>query len=133
MGYSLPQSTAKVEAVLVEGKMVEIAEAGMEIQIILDQTPFYAESGGQIGDKGYLSGDNLVIRIEDVQKESGIFIHYGRIERGTITVGNTITARIDRACRRRAQANHTATHLLQAALKKIVDDSISQAGSVSSL
>ncbi|MDJ0634101.1 MAG: alanine--tRNA ligase [Xenococcaceae cyanobacterium MO_188.B29] len=129
-GYTELQGTAKVEAVLVEGKSVETAEAGTEIQLILDRTPFYAESGGQIGDKGYLSGDNLLIRIEDVQKESGFFVHYGKIDRGTLNVGTNLNATIDRACRRRAQANHTATHLLQAALKKIVDDSISQAGSL---
>ena len=129
-GYTELQDTAKVEAVLVEGKSVETAEAGTEIQLILDRTPFYAESGGQIGDKGYLSGDNLLIRIEDVQKESGFFVHYGKIERGTLNTGDTVNATIDRACRRRAQANHTATHLLQAALKKVVDDSISQAGSL---
>ncbi len=130
VGYSELQSTAKVEVVLVEGKTVEVAEAGTEVQVVLDRTPFYAESGGQIGDKGYLAGDNLVVRIEDVQKESGFFVHYGRIERGNLKVGDMVTATIDRACRRRAQANHTATHLLQAALKKIVDPSISQAGSL---
>ena len=129
-GYTQLHGTAKVEAVLVEGKTVETAEAGTDIQIILDTTPFYAESGGQIGDKGYLSGDNLLIRISDVQKESGFFVHYGKIERGTLNTGDSVNATIDRACRRRAQANHTATHLLQAALKKVVDDSISQAGSL---
>jgi alanyl-tRNA synthetase len=130
LGYTQAQTTATVEAVLVAGKTVEAAEAGTEVQIILDRTPFYAESGGQIGDRGYLSGDNLLIRIKDVQKESGFFVHFGRVERGIIEVGNIVTATIDRACRRRAQANHTATHLLQAALKKIVGDSISQAGSL---
>jgi len=130
LGYSEPQSTAQVEALLVEGQAVESASSGTEIQIILDQTPFYAESGGQIGDRGYLSGDNLVVRIEDVKKESDFFVHFGRVERGTLNLGDTVTAQIDRACRRRAQANHTATHLLQAALKKIVDPSISQAGSL---
>jgi alanyl-tRNA synthetase len=130
MGYTEPQLTATVEAVLIEGNLAQTATAGNVIQIVLNQTPFYAESGGQIGDRGYLTGDNLVIRIEDVKKESGIFIHFGQVERGTIQTGQTVTAIIDRACRRRAQANHTATHLLQAALKKIVDDSISQAGSL---
>ena len=129
-GYTELESAVKVEAVLVGGKPVATAEAGTEIQVILDTTPFYGESGGQVGDKGYLSGDNLVIRITDVQKESGFFVHYGKIERGTLNSGDTVMAKIDRACRRRVQANHTATHLLQAALKKIVDDSISQAGSL---
>ncbi|MBK1986426.1 alanine--tRNA ligase [Sphaerospermopsis aphanizomenoides BCCUSP55] len=130
LGYTQNQATAKVEVLLVNGISQEEAEAGTEVQIVLDKTPFYAESGGQIGDKGYISGDGVLIRIEDVKKESDFFIHFGKIERGTIRVGDQITAQIDTACRRRAQANHTATHLLQAALKKVVDESISQAGSL---
>jgi alanyl-tRNA synthetase len=106
------------------------ATAGDTVQIILDQTPFYGESGGQIGDRGYLSGDNVLIRIEDVQREGNILIHKGKVERGTVKVGDVVNATIDRACRRRVQANHTATHLLQAALKQVVDDSVSQAGSL---
>ena len=111
------------------------ATAGDRIQVILDQTPFYGESGGQIGDRGYLTvGANghspLQVRIEDVQKEGNIFVHKGKVERGTIKLGDVVNATIDRACRRRVQANHTATHLLQAALKKVVDDSVSQAGSL---
>ncbi|CAD5960189.1 Alanine--tRNA ligase [Planktothrix tepida] len=130
LGYTLLASDAKVEAVLVNGKPIEEAEAGTEIQVILNKTPFYAESGGQIGDRGYLSYGDTVIRVHDVKKESNIFIHFGRIERGRVTPGMTLNAQIDRACRRRAQANHTATHLLQSALKLIVDPSISQAGSL---
>ncbi|MDB9320277.1 alanine--tRNA ligase [Nodularia spumigena] len=130
IGYTQPVGTANVEAILIDGIAQEEAEAGTEIQIVLNQTPFYAESGGQIGDKGYISGDGVVVRVEDVKRESDFFIHFGRIERGTIRVGDTVTAQIDGTCRRRAQANHTATHLLQAALKKLVDDSISQAGSL---
>ncbi len=130
IGYTQPAATAKVEAILVEGVCQEEAEAGTEVQIVLDKTPFYAESGGQIGDRGYISGDGIVVRVEDVKKESDFFVHFGRIERGTLRVGDRVTAQIDPACRRRAQANHTATHLLQAALKKIVDEGISQAGSL---
>ncbi|MHC0061872.1 alanine--tRNA ligase [Nostoc sp. UIC 10890] len=130
LGYTQPATTAKVEAILVEGVSQEEAEVGTQVQIILDKTPFYAESGGQIGDRGYISGDGIVVRVDDVKKESDFFVHFGRIERGTLRVGDNVTAQIDPACRRRAQANHTATHLLQAALKKIVDDSISQAGSL---
>ncbi|AIE73163.1 MULTISPECIES: alanine--tRNA ligase [unclassified Synechocystis] len=130
LGYTDLQSSAVVKAVLIAGELVEQAQAGQTVQIVLDQTPFYGESGGQIGDQGFLNGDNLLIRIEDVKRESGIFIHFGRVERGIVQVGTTITATIDRACRRRAQANHTATHLLQSALKKVVDENISQAGSL---
>jgi alanyl-tRNA synthetase len=130
LGYTEPTTSAKVIALLVDGKSVTVAEAGNLVQIALDQTPFYAESGGQVGDRGYISGESLLVRIEDVKKESGLFIHSGRIERGTLNLGDAVTAQIDRACRRRAQANHTATHLLQAALKNLIDDAISQAGSL---
>ncbi|MGF1496716.1 MAG: alanine--tRNA ligase [Elainellaceae cyanobacterium] len=130
LGYTDLQSTVQVAALLVEGHAVDAAEVGSEVQIVLDRTPFYAESGGQVGDRGYLSGTDLLVRIQDVKKESDFFLHVGQVERGTLRVGDAVTAQIDRACRRRAQANHTATHLLQAALKKIVDSSVSQAGSL---
>ncbi|MBW4512130.1 MAG: alanine--tRNA ligase [Scytonematopsis contorta HA4267-MV1] len=130
IGYKESVATSKVQVLLVNGVPQEEAEAGTSVQIVLDKTPFYAESGGQIGDRGYISGDGIVVRVEDVKKESEFFVHFGRVERGTIRVGDALTAQIDRACRRRAQANHTATHLLQAALKNIVDDTISQAGSL---
>jgi alanyl-tRNA synthetase len=130
IGYTQAAATAKVEVILVGGVSQEEAEAGTDLQIVLDKTPFYAESGGQIGDRGYISGDGIVVRVEDVKKESDFFVHFGRVERGIIRTGDTLTAQIDRPCRRRLQANHTATHLLQAALKKIVDQGISQAGSL---
>jgi alanyl-tRNA synthetase len=130
LGYTLPSTTAQVAVLIAEGKQVELAEAGVEVQVVLDQTPFYAESGGQIGDRGYLTGEDVLVRIEDVKKEANLFVHFGHIERGTLQLGMPVTAQIDRACRRRLQANHTATHLLQAALKQIVDPSISQAGSL---
>jgi alanyl-tRNA synthetase len=129
-GYTELQTQSQVEALLVNGEAVATADAGTEVQVVLNQTPFYAESGGQVGDRGYLLGDRVVIRVDDVQKESDFFVHFGRIERGSLSVGDTVNAQIDRACRRRAQANHTATHLLQAALKQVIDDSISQAGSL---
>jgi len=130
IGYTLPATQAMITAVIAEGNPVESAQAGTQVQVVLDQTPFYAESGGQIGDRGYLSGEDVLVRIEDVKKEANLFVHFGHIERGSLQLGARVTAQIDRACRRRLQANHTATHLLQAALKQIVDPSISQAGSL---
>ncbi|MDJ0702142.1 MAG: alanine--tRNA ligase [Leptolyngbyaceae cyanobacterium MO_188.B28] len=130
LGYSDATAQSKVEAVLVDGEVVESAAAGAEVQVVLAQTPFYAESGGQIGDRGVLSTETALVQVEDVQKEGDIFVHFGRIEQGGLKPGDMVTAQIDRSSRRRAQANHTATHLLQAALQKIVDPSISQAGSL---
>ncbi len=130
LGYTAVVSEAEVAVLLVEGQPVESAEAGTAVQVVLNQTPFYAESGGQVGDRGYLSGDQLVVRVDDVQKDGAFFVHMGKVERGTLAVGDRLTAQIDLACRRRAQANHTATHLLQAALKKLVDDTIGQQGSM---
>ncbi|MGB3787526.1 MAG: alanine--tRNA ligase [Phormidesmis sp.] len=130
VGYQRLDTQSQVEAILIGGESVDRAETADEVQVVLDQTPFYAESGGQIGDRGYLSGDGLVIQIEDVKKEGSFFVHFGTVERGSLAIGDRVSAKIDRACRRRAQANHTATHLLQAALKMLVDESISQAGSL---
>ncbi|MGY2881514.1 alanine--tRNA ligase [Thermostichus sp. OS-CIW-28] len=130
LGYSQSSARGVVEALLVGGKSVPQVEAGQAVQVVLDRTPFYAEAGGQIGDRGYLSGDGLLVRIEDVQKQGDLFVHFGRVERGILRVGDPVQAQIDLACRRRAQAHHTATHLLQAALKRIVDPSIGQAGSL---
>ena len=138
VGYGELSCLAKVAVILVDGKSVTEAAAGTEVQVVLNRTPFYAESGGQIGDKGYLNvrgveGENaesLLVRIDDVKKESDFFVHFGIVERGTLRVDDSVTAKIDNSGRRRVQANHTATHLLQAALRQIVDDSISQAGSL---
>jgi alanyl-tRNA synthetase len=130
VGYTRSTSQAEIVALLVAGVSVSEADMGSSVQIVLNTSPFYAESGGQIGDRGYISGENSLVSISDVKKESAFFVHFGTIERGSLRVGDTITAQIDTGSRRRAQANHTATHLLQAALKKLVDPEISQAGSL---
>ncbi|WP_448532862.1 alanine--tRNA ligase [Parathermosynechococcus lividus] len=129
-GYDQSAVTTTVTALLVGGHPAETVAAGDNVQVILAQTPFYAESGGQIGDRGYLAGTDCLVRIADVQKQREVFIHYGKVERGTLKVGDRLTAQIDLSCRRRVQAHHTATHLLQAALKKLIDENIAQAGSL---
>ncbi len=123
-------SRGSVMALLVNGKTVERIEAGSTAQILLDRTPFYAQSGGQVGDRGFITTDSAVIRIDDVKKESGFSVHIGYVERGSVGVGDVISAQIDAGCRRRAQANHTSTHLLQSALLEIVDPNVAQAGSL---
>jgi alanyl-tRNA synthetase len=130
IGYDNTHAESVVRAILVNGKVVDSSKAGDRIQIILEQTPFYAESGGQIGDKGYLSVGDTIVRIDDVQKESDLFIHIGQVDRGEIELGELVTVQVSTSDRRRIQAHHTSTHLLQAALKKIVDPNIAQAGSL---
>jgi alanyl-tRNA synthetase len=134
-GYEELEHPSCVLALVVNGQPAERAVAGDTVQVLLDSTPFYGEGGGQVGDHGTLSGggrdgEGLIVAIEAVSRNRSVFVHGGRIERGVLTVGDVVTARVDRSCRRRAQAHHTATHLLQAALKQVVDPSIAQAGSL---
>jgi len=137
-GYEALDQPACVLALVVNGEPATAAAAGDAVQIVLDSTPFYGESGGQVGDRGVLLagegaagvGGGLIVAIEAVSRNRSVFVHSGRIERGRLAVGDVVQARVDRSCRRRAQAHHTATHLLQAALKQVVDDGVSQAGSL---
>ncbi|MFM7266778.1 MAG: alanine--tRNA ligase, partial [Cyanobium sp.] len=134
-GYEALEHPSCVLALVVNGEPAEQAGPGDAVQVLLDATPFYGEGGGQVGDHGTLSGDGadgagLIAVIEAVSRNRSVFVHSGRIERGQLRVGDVVTARVDRACRRRVQAHHTATHLLQAALKQVVDPSIAQAGSL---
>ena len=130
VGYDDRHSTSKVKAILVNGVIVESARSGDRVHIALDRTPFYAESGGQVGDRGFISLEDTIVRIDDVQKEADIFVHIGQVERGKISVEDLVTAQVSASERRRTQAHHTATHLLQSALKNIVDPNIAQAGSL---
>ncbi|MEC9452928.1 MAG: alanine--tRNA ligase, partial [Cyanobacteriota bacterium] len=134
-GYEVLEQPCCVLALVVNGESAERASAGDSVQIVLDTTPFYGESGGQVGDHGVLSGEGsggngVIVAVDDVSRHRNVFVHFGRIERGTLALGDLVNAQVDRACRRRAQANHTATHLLQAALKQVVDSGIGQAGSL---
>ena len=128
-GYELLDHSSSVQALVVNGEPAERAEAGDSVQLVLDTTPFYGEGGGQVGDRGVLSGDGLIVVIEAVSRNRSVFVHSGRVERGSVSVGDVVHGQVDRTCRRRAQANHTATHLLQSALKQVVDPGIGQAGS----
>ena len=136
-GYGALEHPSCVLALVVNGEPAGRAEAGDLVQVVLDTTPFYGEGGGQVGDRGVLSGagsgaqgDGLLVEIASVSRNRSVFVHNGRVERGSLAVGDVLQAQVDRACRRRAQANHTATHLLQAALKQVVDPGIGQAGSL---
>ncbi|MEB3176313.1 MAG: alanine--tRNA ligase, partial [Synechococcus sp.] len=129
-GYEALEHPSCVVALVVNGEPAQQASAGDAVQVVLDSTPFYGEGGGQVGDRGSLAGDGLIVAIEAVNRQRDVFVHAGTVERGRLAVGDVLTAQVDRSCRRRAQAHHTATHLLQAALKQVVDEGISQAGSL---
>ena len=134
-GYELLEQSSCVQALVVNGEPAQKAVAGDAVQVVLDTTPFYGEGGGQVGDRGTLAGeghegDGLITSVESVSRNRSVFVHSGRVERGTLAVGDVVQGRVDRSCRRRAQANHTATHLLQSALKQVVDPGIGQAGSL---
>ena len=134
-GYERLNDESQVVALVVNGAAVQQANQGDRVQVGLSRTCFYGESGGQVGDRGRLlgattAGQPMKMTVEDVQKVDGLVLHKGRLESGVLTVGDLVTARVDRSCRRRAQAHHTATHLLHEALKRIVDPGICQAGSL---
>ncbi|KAJ1258819.1 hypothetical protein BS78_10G104100 [Paspalum vaginatum] len=138
LGYDSLSASAVIKGLLVNGNPVNEVYEGSEVEIFLDRTPFYAESGGQVGDNGFLyvngGGDGkqtAVIEINDVQKSLGnIFVHKGRIKQGSVEVGKEIDASVDAKLRQGAKAHHTATHLLQSALKRVVGSETSQAGSL---
>ncbi len=135
VGYDLLEQPCLVQGLVVNGKAATRGNSGDLIQVVLDSTPFYAEAGGQIGDCGVLISDNLendalLVEVSSVTRDRDIFVHSGVIKHGTLSVGDVIHSRVDHISRRRAQANHTATHLLQSALKEAIDVGISQAGSL---
>ncbi|KAJ9550321.1 hypothetical protein OSB04_014366 [Centaurea solstitialis] len=137
LGYDTLYSRAVIKGLLLSGNSVAEVSEGSEVDILLDRTPFYAESGGQIGDRGLLrvteteSGKTAVVEIADVQKSLGnIFVHKGMIKEGSIAIGREVEAAVDAKLRQRAKVHHTATHLLQAALKKVIGEETSQAGSL---
>lgn len=137
LGYDTLTSNAVVECLLVDGTPVIRASEGSEVEVMLNKTPFYAESGGQIGDHGLLyvtkveNQQTAVIEVKDVQKYLGnIFVHKGIVKGGTIEVGTGVEATVDANLRQRAKVHHTATHLLQAALKQVIGKETSQAGSL---
>ena len=131
LGYSTEESDASVLAVVVNGAPAGRAEAGQEVALILNQTPFYAESGGQVGDTGTLTAPGVTIRVTDTQKKAGdLFVHYGTIEEGEIAPGDSVHAEVDHARRGAIRAHHSATHLLHEALRRALGPHVTQKGSL---
>ncbi len=130
LGYQATEASGKVIAIFQNGKKVESANAGEEAIIILDKTPFYGESGGQIGDKGLLTSANAEFTVLDSQKYGKSIGHIGNLVQGSLKVGDLVTAAIDVELRERIRRNHSATHLLQAALQQILGSHVHQKGSL---
>ncbi|UCH52320.1 MAG: alanine--tRNA ligase, partial [Pseudomonadota bacterium] len=109
---------------------VEALRAGETGSVVLDRTPFYAESGGQVGDRGELRAGDAVFRVDDTQKLGQVFVHKGRVERGTVQVGSTVNAEVDAGLRRATMLNHSATHLMHKALRDVLGTHVQQKGSL---
>ncbi|MFV4750910.1 alanine--tRNA ligase [Escherichia coli] len=129
-GYDHLELNGKVTALFVDGKSVDAINAGQEAVVVLDQTPFYAESGGQIGDKGELKGANFSFAVEDTQKYGQAIGHIGKLAVGSLKVGDAVQADVDEARRARIRLNHSATHLMHAALRQVLGTHVSQKGSL---
>ncbi|WP_444936404.1 alanine--tRNA ligase [Microbulbifer sp. JMSA004] len=130
LGYSATEAAGKVLAIVKGGEQVERLEDGEEGAIVLDRTPFYAESGGQVGDSGYLSSTAARFEVRDCTKQSAHHLHTGKVLKGGIAVGETLEAVVSADVRQSTALNHSATHLLHAALRKVLGEHVTQKGSL---
>jgi alanyl-tRNA synthetase len=131
LGYDTENAEGVVGALVKDGKEVDSLKAGETGTIVLNQTPFYAESGGQVGDTGLLTGEGVTFRVTDTQKKAGdLFVHLGTVEQGTLKAGAALVLEVDHARRASIRAHHSATHLLHEALRQVLGDHIAQRGSL---
>ena len=130
IGYSEDDADAKVMAIFVAEESVESVTEGQEAVVILGRTPFYGESGGQVGDCGSLTEGMNSFHVSDTQKQGSVFMHIGKVTAGSITVGQIIHAQVDVKARRASERNHSATHLLHAALRTVLGTHVQQKGSL---
>jgi alanyl-tRNA synthetase len=131
LGYEFEKAEGIVLKISKDNKFVETAETGDEIEIITNQTPFYGESGGQVGDQGLIQTADCKININDTQKKVGdLFVHIGKIEKGSIKVGESVNLSIDTSRRNNSKANHSATHLLHESLRRTLGKHVTQKGSL---
>jgi alanyl-tRNA synthetase len=129
-GYSESKGSAKVEKIFVDGAEVDRLSAGQNGVVLFDQTPFYAESGGQIGDSGRISGPGLAATIVDTTKQADVHLHHVTVEQGELAVGGSVSLEIDDRRRQKIRRNHSATHLLHAALRTVLGEHVTQKGSL---
>lgn len=131
LGYNSEKADAEIVLVAKAGVESDSATVGDDVAILLNQTPFYGESGGQVGDHGVLAGENLRVEITDTQKRNGdLLVHYGRVVEGTLRPGLSVTAEIDHTRRQSVRGHHSATHLLHEALRRQLGDHVAQKGSL---
>ena len=131
LGYETESAEGVVAVLVKDGKDVESLKAGDSGAIVLNQTPFYAESGGQVGDTGMMTGEGVRFRVTDTQKKAGdLFVHVGTVEQGTLKSGTALLLEVDHGRRTSIRANHSATHLLHEALRQVLGDHIAQRGSL---
>ena len=130
IGYTATEGSAKVIALYKEGKSVDFLSEGDEGVVVLDQTPFYAESGGQVGDCGYLQAGAARFDVRDTTKTGGAFLHHGAVVAGALKVGETVSTQVDADVRHATALNHSATHLLHAALRQVLGEHVQQKGSL---
>ena len=130
VGYEQTHAATRVISLLVEGQPVDAIEAGAEGVLVLEATPFYGESGGQLGDTGQIAGDEFTFIVRDTQKQNGVFLHFGHVDSGMATPGVAVNAEVDAARRHDIELNHTATHLLHAALRDTLGSHVRQKGSM---
>ncbi|MFT5659158.1 MAG: alanyl-tRNA synthetase [Gammaproteobacteria bacterium] len=130
LGYEHTNSAARVVAILQDDKSISTLDNGDQAIVILDQTPFYAEAGGQVGDIGELGNENVKFQVGDTQKQNDIYLHIGRLATGQLSVGDTLNADIDEIHRQAVMLNHSATHLMHEALRQILGDHVQQKGSL---
>ncbi|MCK8516464.1 alanine--tRNA ligase [Methylonatrum kenyense] len=129
-GYDRLQDRGKVVALFADGNEVDALQAGQSGLVVLDQTPFYAESGGQVGDSGQLLANDVAFRVEDTRKQGDAHGHFGVLEKGSLRLGDTVHAQVDQARRQATVLNHSATHLLHAALRQVLGTHVTQKGSL---
>ena len=127
-GYTQMQGDGKVLAIIQNGQQVDSAAEGAEVSVVLDTTPFYGEGGGQVGDTGVLEAEGVSVDVVDTTKHEGVYLHRAVVSEGTLNVGDTLTAKVDEHRRTAIMRNHTAAHLLQAALRKVLGSHVEQAG-----
>lgn len=131
LGYETTEAEGQVTALVMDGKQTDKAEKGQKVAVIVNQTPFYGESGGQVGDTGVMTGANgLKITVTDTQKKAnGLFIHFGTVDEGGLKTGDTVLMTVDAERRKATARHHSVTHLLQAALRKTLGEHVTQKGS----